>query len=36
MALVPIIDSMRVYGSDWLGAEGSCAEAPESSEVVAA
>src|SRR5215212_10532201 len=26
LALVPIIDSMRVYGSDWLGAEGSCAE----------
>ena len=28
-ALVPIIDSMRVYGSEWLGANGSCAEAPE-------
>src|SRR3954447_12909007 len=27
-ALVPIIDSMRVYGSEWLGAQGSCAEAP--------
>src|SRR6187549_1349987 len=28
-ALVPIIESMRVYGSEWLGANGSCAEAPE-------
>ena len=28
-ALVPIIDSMRTYGTEWLGAEGSCAEAPE-------
>jgi DNA-binding HxlR family transcriptional regulator len=27
-ALVPIIDSMRVYGSEWLGADGSCAEVP--------
>ena len=28
-ALLPIIDSMRTYGSVGLGAEGSCAEAPE-------
>ena len=35
-ALVPIIDSMRAYGSEWLGASGSCAEAPEPAEVVAA
>ena len=28
-ALVPIIDSMRSYGSAWLGAAGSCAEQPE-------
>jgi DNA-binding HxlR family transcriptional regulator len=35
-ALVPIIDSMRSYGSEWLGVEGSCAEAPEASVVVAA
>jgi DNA-binding HxlR family transcriptional regulator len=28
-ALVPIIESMRAYGKEWLGAEGSCAEAPE-------
>ncbi len=24
-ALVPIIDSMRSYGTEWLGADGSCA-----------
>ena len=29
LALVPIIDSMRTYGSEWLGASGSCAEVPE-------
>ncbi len=28
-ALVPIIESMRSYGSAWLGAEGSCVETPE-------
>ena len=28
-ALVPIIESMRAYGKEWLGADGSCAEAPE-------
>src|SRR5918997_3408361 len=28
-ALVPIIDSMRVYGSEWLGADGTCAEKGE-------
>jgi DNA-binding HxlR family transcriptional regulator len=28
-ALVPIVESMRAYGTEWLGAEGSCAEAPE-------
>jgi DNA-binding HxlR family transcriptional regulator len=28
-ALVPIIDSMREYGTEWLGATGSCSEAPE-------
>lgn len=27
-ALVPIIESMRTYGTEWLGAEGSCAEPP--------
>jgi DNA-binding HxlR family transcriptional regulator len=35
-ALVPIIDSMRTYGSEWLGARGSCAEVPSEPEVVAA
>jgi hypothetical protein len=28
-ALVPIIESMRSYGTEWLGATGSCTEAPE-------
>jgi DNA-binding HxlR family transcriptional regulator len=28
-ALVPIVESMRAYGTAWLGAEGDCAEAPE-------
>jgi DNA-binding HxlR family transcriptional regulator len=28
-ALVPIIESMRAYGTEGLGAAGSCAEAPE-------
>ena len=28
-ALVPIIDSMRSYGRDWLGSDGECTEAPE-------
>src|SRR3984885_7334724 len=28
-ALVPIVESMRTYGSEWLGATGTCAEAPE-------
>ena len=28
-ALVPIVESMRAYGTEWLGAAGSCAEAPE-------
>ncbi len=30
-ALVPIIESMRSYGSEWLGATGACTEAPEPS-----
>jgi DNA-binding HxlR family transcriptional regulator len=29
-ALVPIIESMRTYGNEWLGADGSCTPAPES------
>jgi DNA-binding HxlR family transcriptional regulator len=28
-ALVPIVEAMRAYGTDWLDATGSCAEAPE-------
>ena len=28
-ALVPIVEAMREYGTDWLGATGSCAEPAE-------
>jgi DNA-binding HxlR family transcriptional regulator len=28
-ALVPIVEAMRSYGTDWLGATGSCAEPAE-------
>jgi DNA-binding HxlR family transcriptional regulator len=28
-ALLPIVEAMRSYGETWLGATGSCAEAPE-------
>ena len=35
-ALVPIVESMRSYGTEWLGAEGSCSEAPDVPEAVAA
>src|SRR4051794_29732670 len=28
-ALVPIVESMREYGTQWLAADGDCAEAPE-------
>src|SRR5829696_2591893 len=28
-ALIPIIESMRAYGTEWLGAADSCTEAPE-------
>src|SRR4051812_44227241 len=28
-ALVPIVESMRTYGTEWLGAIGDCAEARE-------
>ena len=28
-ALVPIVEAMREYGTEWLGATGSCAEVPE-------
>ena len=35
-ALVPIIESMRSYGTEWLGAEDTCSEAPEAPEAVPA
>jgi DNA-binding HxlR family transcriptional regulator len=37
-ALIPIIDSMRSYGAEWLGASGACTEPAEtaSAAVVAA
>jgi DNA-binding HxlR family transcriptional regulator len=28
-ALVPIVEAMRAYGTEWLGATGSCAEVAE-------
>jgi DNA-binding HxlR family transcriptional regulator len=28
-ALVPIVESMRTYGTEWLGAEGECGDAVE-------
>jgi DNA-binding HxlR family transcriptional regulator len=28
-ALVPIVESMRAYGTEWLEADGTCAEAPD-------
>ena len=35
-ALIPIIESMRSYGTEWLGAAGTCGEAPEVPLAVAA
>ena len=35
-ALVPIIESMRSYGTEWLGAADACSETPEVPLVVAA
>ena len=35
-ALIPIIDSMRHYGAEWLGAEGDCAEVPDAGAPVPA
>lgn len=29
IALVPIVEAMRAYGTEWLGATGDCSEAPE-------
>ncbi len=34
-ALVPIVESMRTYGTEWLGADGSCAAASEPAVVAA-
>jgi DNA-binding HxlR family transcriptional regulator len=36
LALIPIIESMRLYGSEWLEAGGDCAEAAEPVVVVPA
>jgi DNA-binding HxlR family transcriptional regulator len=35
-ALVPIIDNMRAYGIEWLGATGTCAAEPAEPAAVAA
>jgi DNA-binding HxlR family transcriptional regulator len=35
-ALVPIIESMRVYGREWLGSGAACVEEPEQQQPVAA
>ncbi len=34
-ALVPIVESMRRYGSEWLADDGTCAGAPEPATVAA-
>ena len=34
-ALVPIIESMRSYGTEWLGTTGDCPELPESAPALA-
>jgi DNA-binding HxlR family transcriptional regulator len=33
-ALVPIVESMRAYGTTWLGAAGDCGEAPDAAAPV--
>jgi hypothetical protein len=33
---VPIVESMRTYGTEWLGAAETCSEAPEVELTVAA
>src|SRR5213080_2754908 len=35
-ALIPIIEDVRLYGREWLGAEGACVPAAEPAAVVAA
>ena len=32
-ALVPIVESMRAYGREWLGADAECVETPEAEAV---
>ena len=34
-ALVPIVESMRTYGREWLGADAACVEAPDAEPVAA-
>jgi DNA-binding HxlR family transcriptional regulator len=34
-ALIPIVESMRAYGTEWLGASGSCGEPEAGSDVAA-
>jgi len=34
-ALLPIVESMRAYGTHWLAADGNCAELPESELAIA-
>ena len=35
-ALVPLVESMRVYGREWLNEDGACVERPEAAPAVAA
>jgi DNA-binding HxlR family transcriptional regulator len=35
-ALVPIVESMRTYGREWLGSDAACVEEPEQQQPVAA
>ena len=35
-ALVPIVESMRLYGREWLNEDGGCVEKPAAAEPVAA
>ena len=35
-ALVPIVETMRVYGREWLNDDGGCVEKPDAAEAVVA
>ena len=35
-ALVPIVETMRIYGREWLGDDGEAVEKPETAQAVAA